>query len=734
MPRHTRPGFTLMAAALLAAVGTTTAQAQDRDNLPAARVEQAQAGRALAVVGTGTHRDAVSRRLRERGDDAATAGSLVEVERGSGSGGRTFVRMEQQVGGLTVHGSAVKAAFNGRGELVHLSDRLVKLPAGLPAGARITERQALNAAMARVHPGVAPTFTAGVRGAKSQRFAGGAFFHQDPEVTRVLVPKADGSLAEGYVVQTWTQRGNLLDHTLVDGNGAVISVERRTANDSYSVFPVDPGKGPQTVMAGPGAGNAQSPAGWLSGTQRTWAISGNNVAAYLDADSNNRADTGGTTVTTGNFTTAANLTQAPTTTGNKAVAVQNLFYLNNRIHDILYSHGFNELAGNFQTNNFAKGGRGNDPVNAEAQDGGGLNNANFATPNDGSRPRMQMYLWSGAGPTHEVVIGSAGITYAAMGSSFGPALTTTGRTATITLVNDGVAAAGGGTVNDGCEALPARSLTGRIALLDRGLCGFTVKVKNAQNAGATGVIIANNAASAIIGPGGTDSTITIPSLMISQADGADLRVRVSPTGTIRQKAVQPLRLDGDLDSDIVYHEYGHGLTWRMIGSMSGPMSGAIGEGASDVVAFMVNGDDVIGEYSAGNPLGIRRFRYAGYPLTYANVTGTGVHADGEIYAATMWRLRELWLASGRSNDTLFAHFVDGMNFTPAAPKFEDMRKGMLSAIAASAGADATARCTLVWQAFAQFGIGDGARGTVVNSTTISVVPSTVARSDCQPGT
>jgi hypothetical protein len=160
------------------------------------------------------------------------------------------------------------------------------------------------------------------------------------------------------------------------------------------------------------------------------------------------------------------------------------------------------------------------------------------------------------------------------------------------------------------------------------------------------------------------------------------------------------------------------------------LSGAIGEGAADVLAFMVNGDDVIGEYAAANPLGIRRYRYSGYPLTYGNVTGAGVHADGEIYAGAMWRLRELWLASGRSNDSLFGHFVDGMNYTPAAPKFENMRDGMLDAIAATAGADATARCALVWQAFAQSGVGAGASATVLSSTSVAVSQSFVARTSC----
>ncbi len=75
-------------------------------------------------------------------------------------------------------------------------------------------------------------------------------------------------------------------------------------------------------------------------------------------------------------------------------AVTNLFYWNNIIHDVQYQYGFDEAAGNFQVNNYGRGGAGNDSVQAEAQDGGGTNNANFATPADGSRPRMQMYVWT----------------------------------------------------------------------------------------------------------------------------------------------------------------------------------------------------------------------------------------------------------------------------------------------------------------------------------------------------
>src|SRR6185369_14846838 len=67
----------------------------------------------------------------------------------------------------------------------------------------------------------------------------------------------------------------------------------------------------------------------------------------------------------------------------------------------------------------------------------------------------------------------------------------------------------------------------RIALVERGGgCGFTFKVKNAQDAGATGVIVANNAAGTIT-MGGTDGTITIMSLSITQTDGNAIKAQLA---------------------------------------------------------------------------------------------------------------------------------------------------------------------------------------------------------------
>jgi len=116
---------------------------------------------------------------------------------------------------------------------------------------------------------------------------------------------------------------------------------------------------------------------------------------------------------------------------------------------------------------------------------------------------------------------------AALPAAFNPPMPSPSTfTANVKLANDGSTdpfpgSPGGtvGTTTDGCQSFPAGFFTGQHALIDRGGgCGFTVKVRNAQDAGATAVIVANNVAGNI-SMGGTDPTITIPSLSITLADG-----------------------------------------------------------------------------------------------------------------------------------------------------------------------------------------------------------------------
>lgn len=108
-------------------------------------------------------------------------------------------------------------------------------------------------------------------------------------------------------------------------------------------------------------------------------------------------------------------------------------------------------------------------------------------------------------------------TLPAQGATFGPTLDTTGVTGNVVFTSPA----------DGCTAITNGSqVSGNIALIDRGTCTFATKVKNAQLAGATGVIVANNVSSGLPGMGGSDPTITIPSLGITQADGNTIKANL----------------------------------------------------------------------------------------------------------------------------------------------------------------------------------------------------------------
>ena len=126
-------------------------------------------------------------------------------------------------------------------------------------------------------------------------------------------------------------------------------------------------------------------------------------------------------------------------------------------------------------------------------------------------------------------------------ASFGPRLTAAGVTGNVVLANDGSTAGTGGTTTDACEPLVnASAVSGNIALVDRGVCGFAIKVKNAQDAGAIAVIVADNVAG---GPppglGGSDPTITIPSVRITLADGNTIKAALANNQTVNAT----LRLD-----------------------------------------------------------------------------------------------------------------------------------------------------------------------------------------------
>lgn len=131
---------------------------------------------------------------------------------------------------------------------------------------------------------------------------------------------------------------------------------------------------------------------------------------------------------------------------------------------------------------------------------------------------------------------SAAGTYQATGAGFGPTPSPAGLSGVISVVN----ASTGSVPSQGCGPLVDFPV-GAIALADRGGCGFAVITKNAQNAGASAVIIANNAPGAPITMGGSDASITIPAVMVSQADGSTIKSGLPATGSIRKNPAPALR-------------------------------------------------------------------------------------------------------------------------------------------------------------------------------------------------
>ncbi|KAK9765221.1 hypothetical protein K7432_006619 [Basidiobolus ranarum] len=181
----------------------------------------------------------------------------------------------------------------------------------------------------------------------------------------------------------------------------VMSLIDWVADAHYNVYPLginDPEEGGRRLVSNPEDKRA-SPLGWHSLGRRNFSTTiGNNVAAHenieggYEWESNYRPHGGEHLL----FDFTLDLHRSPKTYLDSSIT--NLFYWNNIMHDLSYQYGFTEAAGNFQDNNFGRGGESGDAVIANAQDGSGYNNANFATPPDGMKGKMRMYVWNGIKP------------------------------------------------------------------------------------------------------------------------------------------------------------------------------------------------------------------------------------------------------------------------------------------------------------------------------------------------
>ncbi|HYP52104.1 MAG TPA: M36 family metallopeptidase, partial [Pyrinomonadaceae bacterium] len=339
-------------------------------------------------------------------NDAAVNGLKLEKE--DNDAGTTFLDYAQLVGGLKVFEGNVKVVVNRDGEVLNVRQGFIV--AGQKARLKPTLNEAEAIAKAFEYAGrTVPAAFAETRGrahsSDTAEFANplGADFENVLSELNVVRDGDSTRLAWHVYAEVGPEEWYEM---LVDAHTGELLLRHNlyVHQAQGTVYTEDPGKGARVLLSFLGDTTINTSFGWMGTSTVT---TGNNVEAYLDTNADNLPDANNTTglsnghafASNQNFTFPFSTTVDPRT--QQAAVVTNLFYFNNVIHDYSYTLGFTESARNFQTNNYGRGGTGNDSVRAEAQDGSGTHNANFATPPDGSRPRMQQYLFTAANPDRD---------------------------------------------------------------------------------------------------------------------------------------------------------------------------------------------------------------------------------------------------------------------------------------------------------------------------------------------
>jgi hypothetical protein len=529
-----------------------------------------------------------------------------------------------------------------------------------------------------------------------------------------------------------------------------------------------------------GTGNAATTHGWhFDGTTNYTDTRGNNVWAYDDSLNQNAPGRFAPGTSAGGnltFGLAPDFTKVPTTSQNRITSTVNLFYWNNILHDVLYQYGLTEATGNFQTDNLGRGGAGNDYVLAEAQDGSGTDNANFNTPPDGTNGRMQMYLWAAPPPSYAIRV-NAPASVAGSYNAVEAAVSTNNSLATLGPISGLVAFYPGATTlaaSLACTAVTGNPLAGKIAFIQLGSCSNPItKIKNAQTAGAIGVLMVSSSSYVPYQVTGSDNTITIPAVMVSKSDGALLAGQVANGLQVtlpKATSTQGPKIDCAYDNGIVAHEFGHGVSNRLTGGGTNTSclwnAEEAGEGWSDYIALMMTTDWATAQTTDGplrrgtagyvegmgaNGGTIRRYPYSTdmsvNPLTYANMaTSPEVHDIGEIWAVTLWDMTwniiqqqnriepNLYASTSTGGNAVALQLVmQGLKLQPCQPGFLDSRDAILAAD--SLLYNGRYHCA-IWNAFARRGMGysarEGASTSATDQTPAYDLPAVTLRKNTTP--
>jgi extracellular elastinolytic metalloproteinase len=733
----------------------------------------------------------------------------------SKNSGITHIYLRQRHKGIEVEGATININIGPNGEVINMGSRFIpNLKAAVRGGAAAqTPVQAVEAAARSLNLPVAKALKvqeekAGRGNGREVLVSKGNISRQAIPVKMMYQPMEDGTVKLAWVVSIYEQDAQHYWNIAIDAaNGSVLKTEDQVIHDVWEGTPIvtdapksgttqasassvaknsglqvpyspeynqtsaaagsgtyrvldvpfeTPNHGERSLVTGK-ENPAASPLGWHNDGALSYTITrGNNVFAYEDrsgANAGTSPDGGAELV----FDFPLDLSQQPAT--YVEAATTNLFYWNNLMHDVFYQYGFDEVSGNFQHTNLTGEGEGLDAVSAEAQDGGGTNNANFLTLQDGVPGRMQMYLWTSALPADLLFVdapASIAGAYVGIEAAFGEPLNETGVSGSIILADPANGCSGTPSLPEGAVPVPFNNqeeINGNIALIDRGECTFVEKALNAQASGATAVIVVNNIPGAdpiSMGGGESGALIVIPAIMISKEDGDKLKAELANgvNGSLkREGGVPPLR-DGDLDNGIIAHEYGHGISIRLTGGPSTQcLSGAEqgGEGWSDYFAlFMTMQEGDIAEMRRGIGTYVRSegtdgngIRPAPYSTdmsvnnyTYGNVSNPEIsvpHGVGFIWATMLWDMTwnlideygydpDIYNGTGGNNIALQL-IIDGLKLQPCSPGFIDARDAILAADQLHNGG---ANQCYIWRAFAKRGLGFSASQGSQNDLTDGV--------------